>query len=130
MEDEVMLQKGMMWLHEDDTIRIMWSPGAELTLADAEASMAGYDRLRQGRSLALLVDTRKIRSMSREARTLYARPQTAEITAAVALLIESPFSAAMGNFYLQINKPVVPTRMFVSEAEAFQWSGTFTDNNK
>jgi hypothetical protein len=126
MKNEVMLENGRMWLDEDDTTRIEWSPGAHLTLADAEASMAGYDRLRQGRRLTLVVDSRGIREFSREARRLYARPQTAQITAAVALLIDSPFNATMGNFYLQINKPVVPTRLFASEAEAFEWLGAFT----
>lgn len=130
MESEVILQKGRMWLDEDGTVHIVWSPRAELTLADAEASMVGYDRLRQGRSLALLVDTRTIRSMNREVRTLYSGAHTAEITTAVALLIESPLSAAMGNFYLQVNKPVVPTRLFASEAAAFQWLGTLTDNSR
>jgi hypothetical protein len=127
MESEVMLPKGRMWLDGDDIVRIAWSLGANVTLADAEASMVGYEQLRQGRRLALLVDSRGIREFNREARGLYARPRTAEITTAVALLIGSPFNATMGNFYLQINKPVVPTRLFGSEAEAFQWLATFAE---
>jgi len=39
----------------------------------------------------------------------------------VALLIASPLSRVLGNFYLRINRPETPTRLFSSEEEAGAW---------
>jgi hypothetical protein len=39
----------------------------------------------------------------------------------VALLVGSPMSRAIGNFFIGLNKPLIPTRLFVSEPEALAW---------
>jgi len=59
--------------------------------------------------------------MDREARRYFAGEETAKVESAAALLIESPLSKAIGNFFMGLNKPIVPTRLFTSEAEALAW---------
>jgi hypothetical protein len=40
---------------------------------------------------------------------------------AFAILIDSSVSRVVGNFFLGINKPAVPTKLFTNEKEAVKW---------
>ena len=39
--------------------------------------------------------------------------------------LRSPLTRAIGNFFLGLNKPLMPTRLFTSEEEALAWLKTF-----
>lgn len=71
--------------------------------------------------MPVLVDLRAVRSQSAEARAYLAGPEATKVSAAVALLVASPLSRAIGNFYLGFNRPEVPTRLFTDEIEAERW---------
>jgi hypothetical protein len=43
------------------------------------------------------------------------------VESAAALLIGSPLTRAIGNFFMGLNKPLIPTRLFTSETEALAW---------
>ena len=66
-----------------------------------------------------------MRSQSAEARALLAGPTATAVSLAVALVVESPLSTVLGNFYLGFNRPETPTRLFTSVAEAEDWLATF-----
>jgi hypothetical protein len=40
---------------------------------------------------------------------------------AFAIIIQSPLSRVIGNFFMGLNKPRVPARLFKSEKEAVKW---------
>lgn len=46
-------------------------------------------------------------------------------TLADAFMITSTALKVIGNFYLRVNKPVRPTRMFTSETDAVEWLLSF-----
>ena len=71
------------------------------------------------------MDISKLRTMSREARAFFMKPEHTEILHAVALLIGSPLSRAIGNIFLGLNRPVTPTRLFTDEESALVWLRTF-----
>jgi hypothetical protein len=98
--------------------------GAEHTKADAEANLAAMWEVAGHQARPLLGDMRRVKALSREARTVYASSgPTAQ--SAVALLVESPLSRVIGTFFLGLNKPLVPTRLFATEREAAAWLRTF-----
>jgi hypothetical protein len=96
-------------------------PGTEQTRADAEEVVAALWEIGGRRRRPVLVDLRRIKSMDRAARSYYAGPETASTQTAAALLVGSPLSRAVGNFFLGLNKPLIPTRLFTSEPEAIAW---------
>ena len=110
-----------MWLGEDRIARVTQVPGAELTLEDAQETMAAYVKVTKGKRLPILVDTRKMKSMSRETRKYYAGEEAAKVASAVALIIDTPLSKVLGNFYLGLSNPRLPTRLFTAESEALEW---------
>jgi len=110
---------------DDGLVRAVLLPGADETLETARANMAAVrEVVPNGSRSRFLIDYRAARSMSREARTYYAGPETAEVQTGVAILVESPLSRALGNFFIGFNKPLVPLRLFSSEEEALSWLRT------
>lgn len=95
--------------------------GCELQLADAQENVATTSLLTNQTRMPVLVDLRGVRSQSREARDYFGGPQAAATTLAVALLISSPVSRVLANFFLRLNSTRYPTRLFNDEASAITW---------
>jgi hypothetical protein len=68
----------------------------------------------------LLVDIRGVKSFSKEARDYIAKDGTA-LLSATAILINSPLTKVLANFYLKLSNPEVPTRLFTNFDEAYNW---------
>ncbi|MFA4968970.1 MAG: hypothetical protein WC540_05010 [Sulfuritalea sp.] len=117
----VNIAKAGMWLGEDGIVRIIWVPGAEVTLEDAEESMAAWVKISQGKRRPMVVDTATMKSLAREARHLYASERAAKVACAVGIVVGTPVSRVLGNFYLGLSNPLLPTRLFDSEDEALEW---------
>ena len=73
------------------------------------------------KSFPAIIDGKKVKSMSKEARNYFASPEGYKHIAATALVLDSAVSKIIGNFFLRINKPPIPTRIFTDKAEAFRW---------
>jgi hypothetical protein len=109
------------FLNEDGIAITRVREDAEITIAEAKANTETIIRLTQGRTCPILVDTRMIKSISNEAREHFAmRGRVAHVNS-IALLIQSPVSRIIGNFYISLNKPAVPTRLFTDESAALLW---------
>ncbi len=117
-------------LWADTLVRGRFLDGAEVTGEDAAENIAVTTRLTGGRRFPVLVDLRSVRSQSAEARAYQAGPEALRVTLAVALIIGSPLSRMIGNFYLGFNKPPVPTRLFTSVSEAEDWLSTFLERQR
>lgn len=111
-----------IWLDDDGIVRMKMKPDVfELDLADAQEVIRTVDAMCGGVRRPTLVDLRELRSMSRDCRKYFAGPETARVQVAVALLVVSPLARAIGNFFMGLNKPLIPTRLFTSEADALVW---------
>ena len=119
--EEIVTRTGRTWMGEDGIIRGVHLPDTEETLEDAKENMAATAKIGAGKRCPILVDLRRVKSIDRQAREYYGRGDQAEVVRAVALLIDSPLSRAIGNFILGINKPRIPVKLFTSEAEALDW---------
>ena len=112
-----------LWV--DRFVRGRFHQGAEVSAEDARENLAVTTKLCGGVRHPVLVDLRGIRSQSAEARAAFAGPEGSAVSLAVALVIGSPVSRVLGNFYLGFNRPEVPTRLFTSVPDAEAWLATF-----
>src|SRR4051794_4096004 len=120
MAEEVTLRSGRYW-KQDGILRGESADGVEASRADAEEQLKHQRTMLEGKPLPFLMDIRRARGLSRDARTLFASAEAAEVFAATALLIGSPLTRALGNFFLGLNKPKMETRLFTDEQEALAW---------
>lgn len=115
------MRSGVVSLGDDGIIRAKLKPQIQFGLEDAREAMRLVSELGQGKPRPILVDMTEIMAMDREARVYFASEDTAKLESAAALLIRSPLTRAIGNFFMGLNKPFIPTRLFTSEDEALAW---------
>ena len=109
------------WLDDEGIIRGVLNPGVDFRLADAMEMMELHRTLGGGRARCFLMDIRAVRSLPQDVRIYFTRPEHVEVHRAVALIVGSPLSRAIGNFFLGFNKPAMPMRLFSDEEHALEW---------
>jgi hypothetical protein len=115
--------KFRMWLRPDGIVAIVFAPRIATDLADALAAVDAMTQLTGGRRRPLLVDMHGSGPQDRSARSELARRD--DVVSAVALIVDTPLSRMLGNFFLSVNKPLYPTRLFDNEASALAWLQSF-----
>ena len=106
-----------------DADGIVWLVG-EGPIGRAGAVALYEARLRVGcpdEKQRLMVDLRKNPQPDKTARDFTDSHEVVRITAAMALLTDSPVSRMLGNFFLGFNRASFPTRMFTDEQAARDW---------
>jgi hypothetical protein len=78
-----------------------------------------------GIAYPLLIDARQVQSITKEARDYFASDEGVSMLLASALILDSVLGKFLGNFFLQINKPKTPLRLFIDEKEALKWLQQF-----
>jgi hypothetical protein len=114
-----------IWLREDGIVQGVSLPKSYQTLEDAQVNAATLARAGRGEPRPWLIDIRLGQGVDRQARVYYSSEAVARLTQAVALLIGSPVSRVVANFFIGLNKLLVPTKLFTSEDKAVVWLKTF-----
>ena len=128
LKDETPTQK----LYWDDETEIVWGElTADLTSEeDAKINIDAQERVRDSlhkEKTRVLIDMTSVSQISKKARDYFANERTGSIQRATALMIGSPVSRVIGNFFLGLNKPITPTRLFTNPTEAVKWLQTFSN---
>ena len=111
--------KFRMWLRPDGIVQLVWAPRTTVLLEDATAALEEMAQLTDGRRSPLLVDMRDTGPLNRPTRAELTR--RSDLQTAVGLIVGTPLTRMMANFFLSVNKPLFPTRLFDNEASALAW---------
>lgn len=109
-----------VWFGPDNIKRVIFFGPGRHTFKDALENLNALDSEKKPPH-PILVDIRKLQGMDREARNIYRDPLRNAKTTMVALIVSSPLSRAIGNFFIGLNRMHVPTRLFSSVEEAYAW---------
>ena len=126
-KEEIVTRTGKIWLGEDGILRFIYSPGTEVTLTDTKENVAVASKIIKGKRRPALTDFRGLKSMTREARVYYSGEEVAKYVNAGAVVIGSPVSRIIGNFFMGLNKSIIPNRLFTSESQAIEWLKGFIE---
>jgi len=77
--------------------------------------------LTKGKEYALVFETGNYTSVSKEAREIMTAKSVEKGRLATAFIINSLSQRMLGNFYIQMNKPKVPAKLFTKKEEALKW---------
>ena len=109
-------------LTDEGLLIVRVNDGASQSLADAKENLAAAVFETGGRRRPLLIDIRTAQPLDADARHHYSGQTLVERFSALALLVEaSPFGRMMGNVYLRIARPGIPTQLFTDDARAVEW---------
>ena len=114
-----------IWLRDDGIVQSQSFPKSDQNLTDAIENVAGVAKISGGIKRPSLVDYRGIQSINREARAYYAGTEITQVQSAAALIVDTYLERIIGNFFMGINKPKQPTRLFNSEPDAIEWLRQF-----
>ena len=113
------------WMGEDGIARTCVKSNIDIVLEHAIENSAVVTSFYKDKKFPILIDSRNIKSMSYEARHHFSAHGRDTKTNAFGIIIGSSISRVLGNFYLGINKPAVPTKLFDNEKDATQWLKQF-----
>lgn len=106
---------------EDGIVEQRLLPDVRQTVVEAQENLAAFSKLAGHRGAALLVDLREGGPVAPGVNDVYGSEEAASHTHALALLTSSPVSQMVGNLYLGLKRPRMPTRLFRSRSEALMW---------
>ena len=129
LKEETSTQK----LYWDSENEIVWGDlfGDQKTEEHAKENVDAQERIRDSlnkEKTRVLIDMTTVTEITKEARDYFANERTGSIQRAAALLIGSPVSRVIGNFFMGLNKPSYPTRLFTDPQKAIKWLQTFSND--
>lgn len=92
-----------------------------MSLEDARLSIDSIASIADGEKPKVVSLIQEMGSITGDARRYYASDAVAAVVSAQALVVRSPVSRMIGNFFLGLNKPVYPTRLFGDARSAAGW---------
>lgn len=111
-----------VFIAEDGIFEVQMHEGVSIGVPEiTEVLDAQMELIRDTPRVLALIDARPVRSMTRAAQRETARPDIAARTDALAILIRSPVSRLLGNFFMAIIRADYPTRMFEDDVAARAW---------
>jgi len=108
-----------MWI-DQDILCARYANNLHMTLEVAKACVGSRVFFTKGKSYALLIDMKGIKSVTTEARKYMASVGALHVKAG-ALITGSQLNRTLGNIFLAIDKPPIPTKLFTDEQKARQW---------
>jgi len=99
--------------------------GTIMDLEMAKTSLKMADDLLKGIKKPLICDFTNMKSQTKECRDYYSSAETAQRYTACAIISTSIIGRVLANFYLGLNKPIIPTRFFTDEYTACIWADKF-----
>lgn len=112
---------GRAFVDHNAMVRFEFDAGVSVDEEAAIENMAATARAADnGKYRLILVDMREIKAIDAAARR-YLSKNTGNYFAAVALLVRSPLSRVVANFFIGLNRTEYPVQLFTSEDAAVAW---------
>lgn len=118
------------WMGDDGICYTVVKPNAIIELEDALANSEAVKTVSMNAIYPILVNLKQIHSISKPARDHFSMQNRAAGVTAIGMLIKSPGSRIIGNFFLGLNKPTVPTKLFTDKDKAIAWLKQFVPQGK
>lgn len=112
-------------LREDGVIELICGDDVHYRRTHIEEINKGLDQLAGDKRVPLLVLVGIQSSISKDGREYAASEESTKYSVAEAYVIRNVAQRIVGNFYIRMDKPPVPTRLFTSKDEAEKWLGKF-----
>jgi hypothetical protein len=120
VQDTIDVEVAILNRCSDGVVEIRIKEGARITTDSILELLDAQQKLTQGIA-SVLVDVRGIVEMTRKALEITANNPVNDVTAATALLVSSPVSALLGNFFIRFGRPPYPAQVFRNEERARKW---------
>jgi hypothetical protein len=129
MEEEIIAKSVVvpyyLYLRNDGIMYICISPEKEETVELVKKMVKRMGEMVNHKQVPVLIRHEEFAFSGEANRNYWAKKESCLYSKADAFMISSTAMRLISNFYLRINKPQRPTRMFTDEKEAIEWLKTF-----
>jgi len=107
---------------EKDIIFLTYKEKADVGVEEIEENIKVKTEMQKGKPMKTLVDVRGVWQYSDEARKIVGGEEFKKITIAMAVVTGKSLPIKMiANFFMRINKPLTPTKLFGTKEKALLW---------
>lgn len=121
---ELSIRVARVWLDNDGLVVLDYLEGVTVEVSDVKEILAAEQALTRGAPIRQLARIDGIAGASSDARAYAAEDEYASAHAGIAIVTTKAVPRILGNFWMRVNKPPIPTRLFSSEDEARAWLHT------
>ncbi len=119
-----------IWLGDDGIVRIKYPDNFHITMDVMESVYQQHVEITTDKR-PIMADAGSVATVDYDAQQFVSTDKAAALTSALAVIVKSAFTRAMGEMFMMFYKPPFPTRMFNREEDALEWLKTFlTEENK
>ena len=123
--NEILTKKEHLFLKDTGILHVVALDGAYLEYEDGLEIIEAVAQIAQAKRLPVMVDIRKAKGASHACRKLFQGEELAKYQSAAALIVDSPISYLVGNFFIGLNKTPFPLQIFTNEDKALDWLQTY-----
>lgn len=109
----------------EDGVLIVRYPAKKIDLKTATGIVTDRKEFAKHIAYPVMADVRKVKSVTAQAREYLSSADAVAGVIAGAVLSGSSFTVFIANFFLKVNRPRIPTRLFTAEADAMKWLQQF-----
>jgi hypothetical protein len=106
---------------KDDILFATYKKGVRIDLDIARRVVEDRLNLTGRKGMVALVFNHGVMGMDKEARDFLSSPSGNEGLKAGAIIANNEFTSLLGNFFLSVNRPNIPARMFTNVSQARKW---------
>ncbi len=110
---------------KDNILYGTYKKGLKINLEIAKSIVSSRLEFTGGKDMLAVIYNQGVISMDKAARDFLASDAGTRGLKAAAMMLDSAFSSFLGNFYLSVNKPPMPVRIFTNTEAAVKWLRRF-----
>lgn len=114
-------KKTRFTLRDDNILQTDCFANTIMTLEDGQESTRISAEMINHEPIPLLCHLTNVVKMTQDCRKHFSGPEHAKTFTKCALIVTNPLSRIIGNFFLGLNKPLKPTRLFTNEEQGLAW---------
>lgn len=117
----VLNSKYVDFILDENLLTATFKEGLRIDLEVAKEIVAARLKFTGGKMLQVLIINHGVISMDKPARDYLASKEGTRAIKAAAIVLRSSFGSMLGNFFLKVNRPEMPVRIFYNEIKAIRW---------
>ncbi|MEL7146626.1 MAG: hypothetical protein AAFO69_09685 [Bacteroidota bacterium] len=117
MNQDVIENEFATFHFDNDVLHFTYKPNINLTLSAAKKIVEERLKLQKGVAFPVICYMNKVSGSEKPARD-YLANEGSELVKAVAVVVKSPALKIATDFYLMVNRPLVPTKVFRNKEDA------------
>jgi len=123
--DEIDLTHSIIRRREDGILELHASDNHVYSIPDVRANVEAFGKLTHYKKAPVLIIGGSFSSLDNKTRSFMASEESLKYSSAEAFLITSLPQKILINFYIQFDKPLIPTKLFTNREKAEQWLKEF-----